>query len=141
MEPGLHVDDLGVVSIVDDDGKTLITWRRPKFGQWRAAVEKVNPYGEWLKRLTEAQRTLQNPDATPKERTAAEKVIDTDNKDTADAVEPMLRFLADAVPHEGALPDDRDDWPVWLLTDLLVPVEIVRWWQRRPKASGLNGQP
>ena len=34
------------------------------------------------------------------------------------------------------LPDDENDWPVWLAADLAVPTQIVAHWRTNPKASG-----
>lgn len=38
------------------------------------------------------------------------------------------------------LPDDIEEWPAWLATDVRLPGTILAHWRTHPKASGLNGQ-
>ena len=37
------------------------------------------------------------------------------------------------------LPDELDDWPSYLATDLTLPAQILAHWRQAPKASGSNG--
>ena len=141
MEPGIHADRLGIVTIVDDDGEQLVKFSRPKFGQWRAVNEHLRPYLEAITSLNDARRTLL-VESSDKDRKAARQLLDTEGKKPAvEVVEPMVRWILDAVPHEGGLPESVDDWPTWLANDMMVPIDIAGYWTRRPKASGPTDPP
>jgi len=38
------------------------------------------------------------------------------------------------------LPDDIEEWPAWLATDVRLPGALLAHWKTHPKASGPNGQ-
>ena len=136
MEPGLHCDDSGVVSIVSATGP-LVTWQQPTFGQWRAVNAKVQQYAQHLEKVNKAARTVLDDSASKKDRDAAQKVLDTEGGDTVDVVAPLLRFMVETVPHEGpGLPDDTDEWPAWLALSPTTPIEVFNYWRKRPKPSG-----
>lgn len=138
MEPGINCDELGVVTIVDDNQETMVTFKRPTFGQFRAVNDKVDEYRKALTDLRAAIQTTIDPDAKPADKKKAEQL--QQDTEASEVIPPLLRYMVDAVPHEGDLPEKVDDWPVWLVTDWFVPTEIIGHWTRRPKVSGLNGQ-
>lgn len=76
--------------------------------------------------------------ATDKAKAAYHAAVDA----LADyAAEPFYEvsagILADMFANLGdALPEDLDEWPVWLATDTSIPGEILGHWRTTPKVSG-----
>lgn len=49
-------------------------------------------------------------------------------------VKEIFQQLADE-----PLPEDIDEWPAWLATDVRLPGSLLAHWRTNPKASGANG--
>jgi len=112
--------------------------------------------------LEKANARLQEEDATELDRKVQERAwqdaynaAPEELRQQYDVAEQEIKHFAETPFYERSseviramfkqigdkpLPDDLDEWPVWLATDVRLPGQILSHWREAPKASGSNGQ-
>lgn len=142
----IEYDPLGTVTVtIDDDTYKL---GRPKFKQYRyftrrlveisaETQEKLNALAGAARaanEVYEADPSDENLALMDKATTELEEFSKTPFYETSsNLLVEMFKQLGDP------LPKNKDDWPAALVTDVSIPGQIIRHWQRAPKASGANG--
>lgn len=109
---GVDLLDTGEVRLVVD-GKA-VTLRRPKVGELRTMWEGLDA-------VTSAERTVAESGAVQPLAAAGETAA-------------WWRTVADTLG-DGGLPDDDDDFPVWLLSGSLIG-RVLAHWREVPYLSG-----
>lgn len=146
----IEFDPIGTITVTIDDETYRLT--RPKMGQWRyfqrtwqeAIKAASTQLTDLTTKLDEARDLADAPD-TPEKKAKAQKRLDalSDELRTT-TVKPLyewqIPWTRDVFTQLGdkPLPEDSDEWPVWLASDPSLPNQIITHWQAHPKASGVN---
>jgi hypothetical protein len=148
MSEGITYNDLGTVDVTFDDRTYHLG--RPKLRQWRYFTRRITDMTQHaqdtlttLSREAEAALAVLEGDpdnehaqALANEKQAAlQEFAQTPFYETSS--ELMREMFAQLSDHP--LPDDVDDWPVWLAADVSLPGQILAHWRKAPKVSGSNG--
>lgn len=137
--------ETGLVDITFGDKTYRLN--RPGFSQWkhyqetldkmrRAANDRV---ADILRRAAEADKA--HAEKPTKKTEAAVEAIKAESAAFRDDpyYEHTSVLLAEMFAELGdpPLPEDRDTWPAWLVTDTTIPIQIITThWNHHPKVSG-----
>jgi hypothetical protein len=139
---GISFDPTGTITVEDGDDRWVIG--RPRLRHVRYFDEGLNRLRkQWQERANQYRELLDQLSAGEELSAAKQRkikaeleawTVDNDRPGWEDVVPwlaEVFRQLADR-----PLPDDPDDWPAWLATDMSLPGQIVNHWKTAPKASG-----
>jgi hypothetical protein len=144
MTDGIEFQPLGTVEVTFDDKTYHLSLPKMKQFRWftrRLAdvTAEAQAVGRSLnERIAEAQERFKDDEDSPE----AKAVIDAITEEvrgftffdlTAPITAEMFNQLGDP------LPEDIEEWPVWLAADSTIPGQILNHWRNAPKASGSNG--
>lgn len=145
MTEGITYNPLGTVEVTFDD--TTYKLGRPKMRQFKYFTERLQTvttaYTDEIRRvqveLAEANEKYAEDDTTPEAKAEIDRLTDEVKAITQTVFyEETMAITAEIFRQLGdqPLPEDYDEWPVWLAADASVPGEILKHWRTNPKASG-----
>lgn len=118
-------DPTGRIRIYLDETHTL---RNPKYGEFRKIKDATVNAQTSLKAAADAL----DVDLTDNVAVSAHpELMDTILESMADAVALAFEILGDKT-----LPEDRDEWPTWLVLNTGLLSEFIAHWRAVPLASG-----
>lgn len=145
MTEGIVYNPIGTVEVTFDD--TTYKLGRPKMRHFkhfseslqRVTAELTADLGKLTQELSVAQEKYGDDEDAPEARAEIERLrAELKVLTTKPLYEKAMAITAEMFAQLGdkPLPEDQEDWPVWLAADASVPGEILKHWRTNPKASG-----
>lgn len=116
-DAGITLLSNGHVELCLDEGNTVV-WRRPKLGEYKMLRERITAAGQLVK--------------------ADDGKVKTDDETEEKAYNSMIEFMQyahDMLAVSGELPEDAEDWDIWLVMGQTQSV-MFQHWQTVPLVRG-----
>jgi hypothetical protein len=145
MNDGIEFAPLGTVEVTFDDKTYHLGLPKMKQFRWftrRLAdvTAEATQEGRRLNaEIAAAQERFNDDDSSPEAKAEVDRLAEevrgfTFFDRTAPITAEMFEQLGDP------LPEEIEEWPVWLAADASIPGQILNHWRNAPKASGPTDQ-